>query len=193
KARLECLHDLDTVEPMVVCLPVGEGRGMYSHKVPLPVRGTVTAAGREYVLDAEECFAILDIHKAHYPRKTWWKWATFAGKDGKGRRIGLNLTRNVVIDDALNENAVWVDGKLHPLGTARFDLDSEDWSMGTEDGAVELSFDAQDERREDLNLGLVVSRFRQRFGTFSGPVRIGEEVIEVEDLFGVVEDHHAVW
>ena len=86
-----------------------------------------------------------------------------------------------------------IDGKLHPLGTARFDLGGEDWSMGTEDGTVALSLDAQGERHEDLNLGLVVSRFRQRFGTYSGTVRIGEEVIEVDDLYGVAEDHHAVW
>jgi len=193
KAKLECLHDLGAIQPLVVALPVGDGRAMYSHKVPLPVRGTITAGEKTYTLDAEECFAILDVHKAHYPRRTWWKWATFAGKDAKGRRIGLNLTRNVVIDDALNENAVWIDGKLHPLGTARFDLDGEDWSMGTEDGAVALTFDAQGERREDLNLGLVVSRFRQRFGTYTGTVRVSEEVIEIDGLYGVSEDHHAVW
>lgn len=175
--------------PLVVNLPVGRGRSMYSHKVVLPVSGSFSSAGRTFRCDPATCFAILDIHKAHYPRKTFWNWATFVGRSGEST-VGLNLTRNVVTDDALHENALWVDGRLSLLDAARFDFSDEDcWRIGTADGHVDLTFEAQGERNEDLNLGLVVSVFRQRFGTFRG--RVGQ--LEIADAFGLVEDHRSVW
>ncbi len=175
--------------PLVVNLPLGRGRSMYSHKAVLPVSGSFEAGGQRYDCQPAECFAILDIHKAHYPRHTFWNWATLVGRSGE-RAIGLNLTRNVVVDDSFHENGVWVDGELSLLGAARFDFSNEDrWTVGTADGRVELSFQAQGERREDLNLGVIVSKFRQRFGSFSG--RIGDH--ELDSAYGLMEDHTSVW
>jgi hypothetical protein len=175
--------------PLVVNLPLGRGRSMYSHKAVLPVSGSFEAGGRRYDCDRESAYAILDIHKAHYPRRTFWNWATLVGRSG-GRTIGLNLTRNVVVDDSFHENGVWVDGELSLLSTARFDFSHEDrWRVGTADGSVDLVFQAQGERREDLNLGLIVSRFRQRFGTFTG--HVGKHVLD--SAYGLMEDHTSVW
>ncbi len=175
--------------PLVVNLPLGRGRSMYSHKAVQPVSGWFEAGGTRYECDPKTCFAILDIHKAHYPRRTFWNWATLVGSAGD-KTVGLNLTRNVVVDDSFHENAVWVDGQLSLLDAARFDLsDDTRWTVGTADGRVDLVFQAQGERREDLNLGVMVSVFRQRFGTFTG--RIADH--EVRDAFGLVEDHRSVW
>ena len=93
----------------------------------------------------------------------------------------------------MHENAVWIDGQLHQLSPARFDLSEEVWQMGTEDGAVELRFTPDGMRHENINMGIVVSKFEQRFGRFSGTIRVGDEVIEVDDWFGLAEDHKAVW
>jgi len=175
--------------PLVVNLPVAPGRSMYSHKVVLPVSGSFTARGKRFDCDRGSCFAILDIHKAHYPRRTFWNWATCVGPAGD-HTVGLNLTRNVVTDAAFHENGLWVDGALSLLDAATFDFTDEDaWRVGTRDGAVDLVFRPQGERREDLNLGLLVSVFRQRFGTFSG--RVGDHTLT--DAFGLVEDHRSVW
>ncbi|MCP4805136.1 MAG: DUF2804 family protein [Proteobacteria bacterium] len=192
-ARLRCHHDPAQTDALVVCLPVGRGRGAYSHKVPLPVSGELRAFGRAFELDADECTAILDIHQAHYPRETWWKWATFVGRDARGRRVAVNLTRNVVKDEAIHENALWIDGRLQLLGPSAFALDEEPWRAGTADGTTSLEFTGQGERWEDLNLGVVVSRFRQRFGTFSGVVSGRDGPIELTDAFGLFEDHNATW
>jgi hypothetical protein len=192
-ARLRCHHDAARTEALVVCLPVGRGRGAYSHKVPLPVSGELRAFGRDFQLDAQECTAILDIHQAHYPRETWWRWATFVGRDQRGRRVAVNLTRNVVTDEDIHENALWIDGRLQLLGPSAFDLDREPWRAGTADGGSSLRFQPQGEREEDLNLGVVVSRFRQRFGTFSGRVTGSEGPIELVEAFGLFEDHSATW
>lgn len=196
RADLRCPHDLRRDEPLVVSLPVGEGRAMYSLKAALPLEGTLQLGGRELALDPDVAFALWDVHKAHYPRRTFWNWATFAGRDTEGRRVALNLTRNVNEDDATwNENAVWVDGRIEHLGPAtfRFDDPLSPWRLGTADGAVDLVFRPQGERREDLRLGLVESVFRQPFGTFEGTLRAGGALLTVEAAFGVCEDHRAVW
>lgn len=198
RASLRCNHDLSAIQPLVVVLPVGRGRGMYSHKVALPVEGTIRVGERVYDASAENAFAILDIHKAHYPRQTFWNWATCAGRDSQSRAIALNLTRNVNEDDAtLNENALWVDGRLEHLGPAQFDFDSdrilEPWRLTTTDKRVDLVFSPQGERTEDIQLGVIRSTFHQPFGTFSGTVKSANEEIRIEDHFGVCEDHTALW
>ena len=198
QAELRCVHDLDAIQPLVVVLPVGGGQGMYSHKVPLPLEGSVFVGGEEHVADPAGSLAILDIHKAYYPHRTFWNWATFAGHLADGRPVGLNLTRNVNEDDGrFNENAVWLDGRLHHLGPARFEFDDRDllapWRLRTTDGAADLTFDPRGERAEDINLGLVRSSFHQPYGTFSGALQLPGETVQIDDLWGVCEDHHASW
>lgn len=180
-------------QPLAVVLPVGRGRAMYSHKVPLPVRGTIDVGHCRYTLDPAVCTAVLDVHKAHYPRQTWWNWATAVGFDGAGRRVAFNLTANVVTDPALHENVVWSDGRPHLVGAPIFAMATEAWSVRTDDGAVDVAFDAQGERGEDLNYGVLQSKFRQRYGTFRGTVRAGADVVALSDAFGLFEDHHARW
>ncbi|GMV43957.1 MAG: hypothetical protein AMXMBFR64_56730 [Myxococcales bacterium] len=195
---LRCPHDLAADQPLVVSLPVGGGRAMYSLKAALPLEGTLRVGDRTQALDPRSCHAIWDVHKAHYPRRTFWNWATFAGRDAAGRRVALNLTRNVNEDDATwNENAAWLDGHIEHLGPATFHFDParplDPWRLGTADGAVDLVFRPQGERREDLRAGLVESVFRQPYGTFDGTVRVRGERVTVEAAFGVCEDHRAVW
>lgn len=197
-AELRCLHDLETIQPLVVVLPVGVNRGMYSHKVPLPLEGTLRVGDEEFFADPARHQTILDIHKALYPRHTWWNWATCAGRDADGRLIGLNLTRNVNRDDErYNENGVWVDGRLVHLGPAQFDKDPNDllapWQLSTTDGAVELTFTPEGERADSIRLGLVRSVFRQPYGKFTGRVALPDGELAIDGLYGVCEDHDALW
>lgn len=176
-----------TATPLEVVLPVGRGRAMWSHKVPLPVEGRIRWSGRTIGLDGEEATAILDLHKAHYPRRTWWHWGTFVGRDDAGRRVAVNLTRNVVTDPGLHECALWVDGALRLLTPPTFSLQDEPWTVrGPE---VALTFTGDGERREDLRAGPIVSRFRQRYGRWSGTVA-GHSV---QDAWGLAEDHESAW
>lgn len=198
EGALRCLHDLQGVQPLVAVLPVGEGRAMYTHKVPLPVEGTVRVGGRRFEARPEDSFVLLDVHKAHYPRHTWWNWATFVGRDAGGRVIALNLTRNVNrTDQVLNENVVWVDGRMERLGAARFAFDRQapmdPWRLSTSCGAVALTFTPQTGRGENLRLGLVRSVFKQLCGTFDGTVQAGGRSIAVDGLFGLCEDHDSLW
>jgi len=185
-AELTIHHD---ATPLVVHLPLPRGRSMYSHKVVLPVSGSFVARGQTYTCDAAHSFAVLDIHQAHYPRHTFWKWATLAVRTDAGV-VGLNLTENPVTDAACHENAVWRDGELSLVEAPTFDFSDEDaWSVRTQDGRVDLTFDALGERREDIRAGVIESVFRQRYGHFTGTV----DGVEVSRAFGLMEDHKSVW
>lgn len=192
-------HDPASVESMVVSLPLGRRRCAYSHKVALPAAGTLTLGERSWSFDPESAIAILDIHKAHYPREMFWRWATFAGHDEQGRLVAMNLTRNVVEDDvSWNENAVWVDGRVHRIGPAVFDFDPSDldrsWRLGSADDAVNLSFEPVGGRGENLDIpGVARSRFEQKYGRFHGVVRAGTELLTIDGMWGLCEDHTSVW
>jgi hypothetical protein len=182
---------LPATEPLVVVHPVGRNRAMYSHKVALPVAGTIAIGGERFAVDRATASAVLDVHKAHYPRETWWNWATAVGFDHRGRRVAFNLTANVA-EAGWHENAAWVDGRLTTLGPmARFGLGADPWTADVE--GASLTFTGHGERAENLHYGVVESRFRQRYGTFAGTLRAGGEAIEVADWFGLMEDHRARW
>lgn len=199
-ARLVCGGaDRPHPQPLAVVFAGGSpAHPAYTHKVPLPLSGTVRIGERTRAVDAEAGVAILDVHKAFYPRHTYWNWATFAGRDTRGRRVALNLARNMNRDDArVNENCLWLDGRIAHLGPAGFDYDHRhvlaSWRVRTADGDVDLEFRPRGERREDLRLGLVRSVFHQPYGTFAGTVRFLGEEIPVADQFGICEDHDSLW
>jgi len=197
RAELTVWHDPKRIQPLAVALPVGDGV-MYSAKFVVPVEGVLKVGDREYGLSAASAFAIADVHKAHYPRRTWWNWATFGGRDARGRLLGLNLTRNVHDDaDGLNENGGWVDGRLTHYGPALFSFDRarplEPWRIRTACGAVDLTFTPHGERTENVEAGIVASRFHQPWGTFRGTMRCDDEDVVVDGLIGVCEDHEARW
>lgn len=196
-ASLRCRQDLEQNQPLVVCMPVGPGRYMYSHKAVLPVEGEIEAGASRYRAEPATSFAILDVHKAYYPWHTRWEWATLAGRLADGRWLGLNLTHNANPDESsINENALWLDGAIQHLGPACFEHPSAGmgaWNVRTVDGGVELRFLPEAARQERLRLGLVRSVFRQLQGEFRGTVRFGGVELGVEGLFGLCEDHDSLW
>lgn len=196
-ADLRCLHDLQRNQPLVASLPVGEDGVMYSLKAVMPLEGTLQIGERRYAADPRNSFAILDEHRACYPRRTFWRWATFAGRDAAGRLIGLNLTQNPnPRDDEFNENGLWVDGALQHLGPAEFSFDPArvlaPWRLRAGDD-VDLVFTPQGERSEHVAAGILRSVFHQPFGTFAGTLRFAGEPLTIDGAFGLCEDHESVW
>ena len=103
----------------------------------------------------------------------------------------------VTIDTA-NDSAMWLGGRVIDLGAVRFAYDPDDlllpWRITDARGMVDLEFQPLGERREDLDLKLIVSQFHQPYGTFRGTLRtpLGESY-QVTDVFGVTEQHFARW
>ncbi|TVR04288.1 MAG: DUF2804 domain-containing protein [Deltaproteobacteria bacterium] len=186
------------VDPLVVLHDLGSGQPFYTHKAPLAPEGMVQVGDRVYTFDPVRDTALLDEQKTAYPLKWWWRWATFAGTTTCGRRVVVNACHNVLPDDEHhNENAVWVDGRLHRVGAVRFTFDADDpvrpWHIRSTDGRLKLVFRPLGERVGDQRVGPLGARFRQPWGTFAGTVPdAGDGTMTLADGRGVCEQQDVI-
>jgi len=191
-------EDPARTQPLVVVLPLGPNRPMFSQKSACPVSGVLEVGSEKVDFASDRHVGLLDYHKAFYPRSTFWRWATFATIDAAGSLLGVNLTHNVIKDDTrFNENCIWHGNRLTLLGAARFDIPRDrmqPWRIRTEDGKVDLELVPQGRRREKVNLGLVKSAYDQPYGLYSGTLTDSEGVRhQVDRVFGLAEDHTSLW
>lgn len=194
QGEFRMLEDLSRFQPLVVVSPFASNRPLYTHKAACPVEGRVTVGGEVIELDPTRDVCLLDEQKAFYPYRSFWRWMTFAGYDGRGRLLAANLCHNNIADDErYSENCYWVDGRIFLTGAARFGYSEADvlgpWCIHTTDGSVDLEFRPRGERAERIRVGPLLSDFHQPFGLFRGRLGKGEASLAVEDLFGLCEHH----
>jgi len=169
--------------------PLGSNRAAYTHKeAGNRCSGTLEYGGRRYSLDGH---AAMDWTRSFANRRTEWNWLCLAGTSTDGRRVGVNASARVYGDA---ENFAWVDGAPLALGEVRFEVPPDPlkpWKISGE--RIALEFTPLGQRAQNTNLGLVTSRFTQPFGTARGELRLPDGIVPLRDIFGVVEDHLAVW
>jgi hypothetical protein len=158
--------------------------------------GTLQCAGRRFILDGG--VGGLDYTHGYLARRTAWRWAFACGRLADGTPIGLNLVEGFNESRAdVNENALWVGGRLLPLSRARFHWNKSDpldkWEVSTDDGAVQLTFKPIHAHREERDYKLVKSFFMQPLGLFEGLITIDGRSYPVENLPGVTEDQDILW
>lgn len=188
----ECLALLHELEP---------GRPAYTHKAAaLPASGSLSWRGEQHSFD--DGLGSLDWTRSVARRETRWKWAAFSGRLPDGRRVGLNLSAEVYDnrDGDSEENALWLDGRAIALGGVRFEVPGEPavepWRVHSRAGdEVDLEFRPFGARAQKIDAKLVVSDFVQPYGEFKGRIAPvgGADAIELDGIFGVVEDHLARW
>lgn len=155
----------------------------------LPVQGWAECEGQRFSLD--QSVAAVDASNGLLARHTAWRWASAHRAD-----IGFNLQQGYF---GAQENALWLDGRLVPLGPAQFDFDAErplsPWHIRTEDGLLDLVFTPEGARRDSRDLGIAASHYVQPIGCFNGTVRPSPRapLREVQGLLGVTEDHRSRW
>lgn len=185
--------DLSLADSAPFLLGVGPVVGGVAHatqKSPaLPVSGWLNVRGRRF--DLSGAVACLDSSNGLLARDTDWRWACAHRAD-----VGFNLQQGYF---ACNENALWLDGQLIPLGAAHFDFDPRQpmapWKIRTEDGLLDLVFTPEGARREDRDVWVASSHYVQPVGTFDGVVRASVDAVprQVSALLGVTEDHRSRW
>lgn len=196
EAEFSIWEDLAKGQPLITILPVSENRPLYTHKMVCPASGWLKVGDRRVTLDKESALVMVDVQKTFYPFSTEWRWATFAGHDGDGNQLALNLVRNM-IPEPHNENCLWVNGEINFLGEADFDFDpgnvTAPWRVSTRDGKVDILLTPQNERAGKINLGLIMSDYHAPFGAYSGTVKDakGRAYTLGPDCFGVAEHHRA--
>lgn len=152
----------------------------------LAANGTITFDGVTHTFDDAD--GMLDYSHGVLARETTWQWAIGTGRTDDGTPVGFNVV------DGFNEgreNVVWIGDDRRQLGPASFSFDRDrpidTWRV-TAGGRLDVELTPEAVRSEDLNLGVVVSKYAQPFGNWRGTVA-GREV----ELVGVAETHQAKW
>ncbi len=175
---------LEEGEGVEVVATAGTGYVWTTKQACVPARGTVTIGGRRHVLDS---LAAIDDWAGYPNRRTSWLWCNGAGTTVDGRGVAWNLVVGVNDPPSNSERTIWVDGAPSEVGPVSFadDLSSVAFAEGGE-----LRFTSEAVRRRSENLVLIRSSYEQPFGTFAGML---PPDIELEEGYGVMERHEAVW
>jgi hypothetical protein len=126
-----------------------------------------------------------------------------------GTILYLICTDYVDYNGVSQENAVWVNGKIHLLGKVDIEMPEDRetglWKVRSTDEScqnegqptrvcVNLVFTPRGARGANMDVIVLKSDFVQPYGTFEGDLRLPSgEVLSIENTFGVVEDHIAIW
>ncbi|MFN8160178.1 MAG: DUF2804 family protein [Solirubrobacterales bacterium] len=169
-------------EPVEAVCASGAGWGWTRKRAGMRVSGTVEAAGRRWELDA---LGVDDVSAGYHARHTSWRWSAGVGRATDGRSVAWNLVSGINDPPVRSERAIWVEGQAAEPAPVSFEgLDAVVFEGGERAG-----FATEMELSRDDNLLLVRSRYRHRFGSFTG--HMGG--IELDGGLGVMEEHEALW
>ncbi|HPE36983.1 MAG TPA: DUF2804 domain-containing protein [Spirochaetales bacterium] len=179
--------------PISVCLPLSLNRAIYSTKVLMPMEGWFEADDERYEFAAADAMGVLDDHKGYYPYRMRYDWVSGFGVDGRGRRVGFNLTDNQVRDQVnYNENVLWINAKAYPLPpvkvTRPYGYEGE-WHIQDTEGLVDLMFKPEKPNDIHVNALILAVDYHGPFGRFEGTIRSpdGSEKIDASSLYGMGE------
>jgi hypothetical protein len=173
---------LGEAAPIEAVCASGSGWGWTRKRAGVPIEGTVEVPGRRWEIAA--C-GVDDESAGYHQRRTSWQWSAGVGRAVDGRALAWNLVAGVNDPAANSERAVWVGGEPSEPPPVRFEgMDAIDLGAGER-----LDFATESRHARDENFLLFSSRYRHRFGTFTGSLA----GLELAEGFGVMEEHDAVW
>jgi hypothetical protein len=162
--------------------PSGSGWGWTRKRAGVPIEGTVEIPGRRWRVSAR---GVDDESAGYHRRQTSWHWSAGVGRAEDGRRVAWNLVAGVNDPVRNSERAIWIDGEPHEPAPVGFrGMDGIDFAAGPS-----LDFATESTHARDENFLVVRSRYRHRFGSFSGAL----DTVALAEGFGVMEQHDAVW
>jgi hypothetical protein len=186
-------------ESMTIVIPIGKKRFYYNRKINcLPAEGTIKYGDTTEILDPTNCIGSLDWGRGVWEYQSYWNWASSSGFLPDGRTIGLNLGCGFGDLSRAGENALILGNRIHKLENVKFDYPSGDymkpWKFTDQEDRLELTFTPFKERIATTRLGIIDSEVHQMFGRYNGKVVADDgEVIQINDLIGFAEEHHARW
>lgn len=162
--------------------PAGSGWGWTRKRAGVPISGTVEVPGQRWEISAR---GVDDESAGYHQRHTSWRWSAGVGRAADGRAVAWNLVEGVNDPPERSERAIWVEGEPSEPPPVRFDgMTGIEFPDGTS-----LDFASESAHARDENFLLFGSRYRHRFGSFTGA--LGE--VPLAEGLGVMEEHDAVW
>jgi hypothetical protein len=186
-------------ESMNIVIPIGARRFYYNRKINcMPARGTVKYGNLTETLDPKTCSGSLDWGRGVWEYQSYWNWASASGFLPDGRTVGMNLGCGFGDLSKASENALVLGNRIHKLEQVKFDYVSGDymkpWKFTDTEGRLDLVFTPFKDRTAITSLAVITSEVHQMFGRYSGKaVADNGEVIQIKDLIGFAEEHHAKW
>jgi len=193
------LEERPEFESMNITIPIGKSRFYFNRKINcLPVSGYIKYGDLEETLNPATCLGALDWGRGVWEYQSFWNWASASGFLPDGRTIGLNLGCGFGDLSKAGENAIILNNHIHKLEQVKFDYNSGDymqpWKFTDTQGRLNLIFTPFKDRLAQTNLGIITSLVHQMFGRYNGIViSDGGEEIQIKDLIGFAEEHHARW
>jgi hypothetical protein len=167
--------------PIETICPSGSSWAWTRKRAGVPIEGTVEVPGHRWEVSGS---GVDDESAGYHRRRTSWRWSAGVGSATDGRALAWNLVDGVNDPVERSERAIWVDGEpIEPPPVSFRGMEAIE-----QDGAV-LRFDSESAHARDENFLLVRSRYRHRFGSFSGSLG----GIDLAEGLGVMEEHDALW
>ncbi|WP_138207846.1 DUF2804 domain-containing protein [Haloimpatiens lingqiaonensis] len=166
----------------------------------LPVSGELCIGkSKPIFFELNNSFASLDFGRGIWPYNTFWNWCSFSDRH-KGLNIGINLGSGWTDDTGLNENAITINDKIIKISDdVEFIYNKNNmmdkWYIRTKNSnKIDLLFSPFIEKHMKTNFLVVKSDFCQLYGYFSGKI-VDEDNkdLNINNLFGTVEEHTAKW
>lgn len=198
RLQLEATIDESTAyNPLAICTRAGYNGWVFTQKSTAQVcNGHLKWDDRRYDLGALGALAAVDWTGGYMRRETFWNWGSLSCRLEDGRTLGFNLAAGVN-ETGFTENALWLDGRLIKIDMVDFQFDrnqpNHSWAMRSQDGIIQLHFTPLGQRNEKINALVIASNFTQYFGRYHGEIRLPNETIELEGVWGLAEDHYAKW
>jgi len=174
--------ELGDVAPIEATCPSSKSLAWTRKRAGMPAEGTVEIPGRRWRVAGR---GIDDESAGHHQRHTRWHWSAGVGESVEGRDLAWNLVEGINDPPRGSERAVWVDGEPSEPPSVRFrGLDGIE-----QKGGKSLDFTSEAKHVRNDNYLLIRSRYRHRFGSFSGA--LGD--FDLARGIGVMEEHDAHW
>lgn len=186
-------------ESMNIVIPIGKRRFYFNRKINcMPAAGHLEYGALRYTLDEKTCIGSLDWGRGVWEYRSFWNWASASGFLADGRTVGLNLGCGFGDLSAATENALILGNRIHKLDQVRFDYQSgkymQPWHFTDNENRLDLTFTPFMERLAQTNLGIIFSEVHQMFGHYNGwAVADDGEKVQISQLVGFAEEHHARW
>jgi hypothetical protein len=186
-------------ESMNIIIPIGKKRFYYNRKINcMPASGVVKYGDLNEPLDPGTSLGSLDWGRGVWEYQSFWNWASASGFLPDGRTVGLNLGSGFGDLSKAGENALVIDNHIHKLDRVKFDYESGDfmkpWNFRDTEGRLELVFTPFRDRTATTKLGVISSEVHQMFGRYNGKAVADDgKEIQIKDLIGFAEEHHARW
>jgi hypothetical protein len=186
-------------ESMNIVIPIGRKRFYYNRKINcLPASGQIKYGDTTEAFNPKNCAGSLDWGRGVWDYQSYWNWASASGFLPDGRTVGINLGCGFGDLSKAGENALILENRIHKLEQVKFDYVSGDymrpWKFTDTEGRLDLVFTPFKDRTARTNLGIITSEVHQMFGRYNGKtIADNGEVIQIKDLVGFAEEHHAKW